>query len=243
MNVESGNKIRQLRLRKGITQDAQAKVLNVSFQTVSNWENNICMPDIQLLPEIAVYFGCTIDDLFSLSVQAQLQRIENMLEMQSTWNEDEFAQAVDFLTDKQAFVKKNPGYARGYLWLMDELIADYRLDETEMVCQQMAVLDESRRVPFCQGRIARVRGEHQRAEAIWKKCSRITEMIGSLTPIWPMPWPAPADTTRRLLTTKKPSNCSHRPNSATRKSQPPIFMRFRETMTPQSPAAMNSFRR
>lgn len=169
MNVESGNKIRQLRLRKGITQDAQAKVLNVSFQTVSNWENNICMPDIRLLPEIAVYFGCTIDDLFSPSVQAQLQRIENMLEMQSTWNEDEFAQAVDFLTDKQAFVKKNPGYARGYLWLMDELITDYRLDETEMVCQQMAVLDESRRVPFCQGRIARVRGEHQRAEAIWKK--------------------------------------------------------------------------
>lgn len=34
MNHKLGNKIKQLRLRKGITQESLARVLNVSFQTV-----------------------------------------------------------------------------------------------------------------------------------------------------------------------------------------------------------------
>lgn len=242
MNIELGNKIKQLRLQKGITQDTLAKVLNVSFQTISKWENNISMPDIQLLPEIAVYFGCTIDDLFDLSEQTQFERIENMLDMRASLSADEFAQAEQFLASKRTdnshkndalrllaelynhkadelrktaevyakealalepelkqnhnnlrraqqgtapdwdfanhskriayykdFIKKNPHYARGYLWLMDELIADYRLDEAESACNAMSALDKSCRVPFYRGRIAWVRGEHEKAEAIWKK--------------------------------------------------------------------------
>lgn len=55
------------------------------------------MPDIQLLPEIAVYFGCSIDDLFDLSEQAQFDRIENMLEMQETLTAEEFQQCEIFL--------------------------------------------------------------------------------------------------------------------------------------------------
>ena len=39
MKLELGNKIKQLRLQKGVTQDTLAKALNVSYQTVSKWEN------------------------------------------------------------------------------------------------------------------------------------------------------------------------------------------------------------
>ena len=242
MNIELGYKIKQLRLRKGITQDTLAKALNVSFQTVSKWENNISMPDIQILPEIAVYFGCSIDDLFNLSEQAQFERIENMMDMKESLSADEFAQAERFLKDslsknscknsafrllaelynhkadefrkiaelyaKEAleldpevkqnhnnlqraqegtisdwdfanhskriayykdFVRKNPGYARGYLYLMNELIADYRLDEAESVCEAMKTVDSSGRAPFYQGKICWARGEHEKAESIWKQ--------------------------------------------------------------------------
>ena len=34
MKVELGNKIKQLRLQKGITQDTLAKAMHVSYQTV-----------------------------------------------------------------------------------------------------------------------------------------------------------------------------------------------------------------
>ncbi len=242
MNIELGNKIKQLRFKKGITQLTLAKALNVSFQTISKWENNVSMPDIQLLPEIAVYFGCTIDDLFDFSEQAQFERIENMLNMNSALNADEFTQAERFLTDKltkdscksnafrllselynhkadelrknaetyakealelspeskqnhnnllraqqgtisdwdfanhskrisyyKDFIKKNPGYTRGYLLLMNELIADYRLDEADAVCEILSSLEHSCRVPFYRGKIAWVRGEHQKAEAVWEK--------------------------------------------------------------------------
>ena len=100
MNIELGSKMKKLRLQKGITQDTLAKALHVSFQTISKWENNVSMPDIQLLPEIAVYFGCTIDDLFDFSEQAQFERIENMLDMQENLSDEEFAQALQFLKEK-----------------------------------------------------------------------------------------------------------------------------------------------
>lgn len=52
------------RKQRGITQDELAKVLGVTNQSVSKWESGACCPDIQILPELADYFGITIDELF-----------------------------------------------------------------------------------------------------------------------------------------------------------------------------------
>lgn len=84
----------------------------------------------------------------------------------SDWDFANHSKRIAYYKD---FVKKHPNYARGYLWLMDELIADYRLDEAESVCETMRTLDKSCRVPFYQGKIAWARGEHQRAESIWQE--------------------------------------------------------------------------
>lgn len=100
MQIHLGNKIKQLRLQKGITQEILAKTLNVSCQTISKWETETSMPDIQLLPEIAVYFGCSLDELFDLSEQAQFERIENMLLMQESLSAEDFQQTKTFLLEK-----------------------------------------------------------------------------------------------------------------------------------------------
>lgn len=60
-----GKKIRELRLQKTVTQEQLAAHLNLSPQAVSKWENGLTLPDIQLLPELSVYFGVTIDELSS----------------------------------------------------------------------------------------------------------------------------------------------------------------------------------
>lgn len=65
MNI--GNKIKDLRNQRGVTQDELAKVLNISNQAVSKWENG-GSPDIELIPEIAKYFNVTIDYLFDYTV-------------------------------------------------------------------------------------------------------------------------------------------------------------------------------
>ena len=58
-----GNKIRELRTNKGLTQTEFASVLSVSFQAVSNWERGIAPPELENLVRIASYFGILVDDL------------------------------------------------------------------------------------------------------------------------------------------------------------------------------------
>lgn len=48
----------------GLTQEALAEKLGVTFQAVSKWETAKSSPDIDILPELADIFACTIDDLF-----------------------------------------------------------------------------------------------------------------------------------------------------------------------------------
>ena len=51
-------KIRELRIAENLTQENLAAELNVSFQSVSRWENGISTPDISLLSVIARFFLC-----------------------------------------------------------------------------------------------------------------------------------------------------------------------------------------
>ncbi len=57
-------KILWLRRERGITQDALAAALGVTYQAVSKWENALACPDVTMLPKIAEYFGISIAELF-----------------------------------------------------------------------------------------------------------------------------------------------------------------------------------
>ena len=48
-----GQKIRQARRVKGLTQEQLADAMHVSRQTISHWENNRTLPDYLLLCELA----------------------------------------------------------------------------------------------------------------------------------------------------------------------------------------------
>ncbi len=64
------NKIRTLRKNKNMTQEELAEVLLVSAQAVSKWENGQSVPDVELLPVIARYFGITMDEFFNYRLDA-----------------------------------------------------------------------------------------------------------------------------------------------------------------------------
>ena len=103
--MELGNKIKALRLKAGLTQEKLADELNVSFQTVSKWENNVCAPDISMLPKLSVFFGVTIDELFNLTNSQKLSRIENMLDMEHELPHNTFVETIDFLKEQLDLVK------------------------------------------------------------------------------------------------------------------------------------------
>lgn len=98
--MKIGNKIRQMRIKAGLTQEQLASKLGVSGQSVSKWENEITMPDISLLPDIAEAFGISIDELFDLTVEQKLKPIENRIEIETEISESSFNEYESFLTEQ-----------------------------------------------------------------------------------------------------------------------------------------------
>ena len=60
-----GQKIKKLRIEKGLTQKDLADQVHVTFQTVSKWEKDENEPDVSTLRELAKLFGCSMDYLLS----------------------------------------------------------------------------------------------------------------------------------------------------------------------------------
>jgi transcriptional regulator with XRE-family HTH domain len=58
-----GEKIFELRKSKGWSQEELASKISVSRQSISKWESNTAMPDINRIVELAVLFGVSTDYL------------------------------------------------------------------------------------------------------------------------------------------------------------------------------------
>lgn len=102
-------KCRELRMKKAATQEQMAAALNLSSQAISKWETGLTLPDITLLPEISVYFGVTIDELFDITDEKHLARIQNMVSLQETIDENDLEYAQNFLLSQLA-QQKNEEY-------------------------------------------------------------------------------------------------------------------------------------
>ena len=63
--MDLGNKLIELRKSKKLSQEELAEKINVSRQTISNWENGRFYPDIDALVKLSKYFNISIDDLLN----------------------------------------------------------------------------------------------------------------------------------------------------------------------------------
>lgn len=225
--MEIGNQIKNLRLRRGITQEAMAQHFGITPQAVSKWERGVATPDIGLLPDISAYFGVTIDELFALSDETRMERIQNMLWDVRYIPQSDVNSAREFLLEKarrepdngkphamlaqlenhiakahsdtaaeyakealarehtlkeahselteamrgdcgdwcehnhyalieyyKEFVDLHPDYVPGYLWLLDQLLDDERLEEAEHYCTLAEQYDDTYRTMLVRTKIA-----------------------------------------------------------------------------------------
>lgn len=143
MDVNLGSVIKRLRTEQGVTQDALAEYLGISYQAVSKWETGTTLPDITLLPKLAVFFGVRIDELFSVNHEDELERIDTMLEKE-TMTDQNYAYAKRIL---DGILRENPKdvsamkrYAKVYLAKnnTDLLTAGKMLEQA----MELAPLDE-----------------------------------------------------------------------------------------------------
>ena len=83
--IKIGKFISLKRKEKDITQSELAEKLLISDRAISKWENGICLPDANNMPELCKILGITINDLFSGEVvdmkDNEKKLEENLLEM------------------------------------------------------------------------------------------------------------------------------------------------------------------
>ena len=92
-----GNKIKELRRARGMSQGNLADELGITSQAVSKWETGTSAPEITLLPDLAGIFGIAIDDLFDYSTEKRMEKICSMIEVGRVFSNTEFSQEESFL--------------------------------------------------------------------------------------------------------------------------------------------------
>lgn len=65
MNYVTGQVIRDLREKRGLTQKELAEKLALSDKTISKWENNKGLPDIGIIAELAEVLGVSVAELLA----------------------------------------------------------------------------------------------------------------------------------------------------------------------------------
>lgn len=61
--MDFGTQIKKLRNSRELTQEQLAQKLNVSRQTISSWENNRNLPDLEMVVQISQIFELSLDTL------------------------------------------------------------------------------------------------------------------------------------------------------------------------------------
>ena len=91
MVILLNERVKQLRVARGINQVEFAKALGVSKQCVSNWENDNVMPSVEML--------CKIADYFLVSTDYLLGRASDRLINVSELTEDEISHVALIVSD------------------------------------------------------------------------------------------------------------------------------------------------
>lgn len=130
MEMNIGNKIRELRKKKGLTQEQLASALGITSQAVSKWEMSTGYPDIAMLPVISGYFGVSMDTLFNYDAEKLEENIMNVL--YSSRGGRPFEEAEKIL------LKGIADYPSGYIlkrelleWYTGQIRANGRIDLVE----------------------------------------------------------------------------------------------------------------
>lgn len=134
MPVNLGDKIRQLRKGKGISQEVLAQYLGVSFQAVSKWETGTTLPDVTLIPAIASFFGVSTDELFDYNRLEAERRVREICQQAYACRQSDPAQSEQILREG---LKKYPGNDVILNNLLYTMAAPERGEEMVTICKTL----------------------------------------------------------------------------------------------------------
>lgn len=93
-----GHIISKLRKKQGLTQEQLGKKLNVSYQAISKWENNLSEPYLETIEKLTEVFGISMSDFFDMAKNPE--NIDNNSTIKEETN----------IKESKNFIKTKPWY-------------------------------------------------------------------------------------------------------------------------------------
>lgn len=85
-----GDKLKELRISKNLSQEELSEILEVGKSSISNWETGKATPTFDMLTKIAQYFGVTIDYLLNFGQEDtdNMKKLKVALKEAGMWDYD-----------------------------------------------------------------------------------------------------------------------------------------------------------
>lgn len=179
-NINIGNKIRQLRKKKGITQESLASVLSVSPQAVSKWESGLTYPDVEIIPIIAGYFEVSMDILFDYDVREMKVKIQKIIDDAMKYLFDDTAKYIKIIKDALQEYPENEdllvALLDGYEYTLRDKEDISHLDEMIELSQKI-ITESTDFIKVCNVKDSQAaaylkKGEYQEAKKVLKTLPR-----------------------------------------------------------------------
>jgi len=94
--MEIGQKIQQLRIKSGLSQESLAEQLEITRQSVSKWETGQALPDTEKIIQISHLFGVTTDWLLLNEGPMVAKKSQQSLRFGMYLITKDFTRSVDF---------------------------------------------------------------------------------------------------------------------------------------------------
>ena len=171
MNIRLGEKIRTLRKSKNISQEVLANYLGVSFQAVSKWEKGETLPDVTLIPAIAVFFEVSTDELFDFNRLETEQKVQ-----QICWDiaEYRYTDPEKAENDLRTLLKQYPGNEIILNNLIYSLQINQKYPEVIDICK---ALIQSSKDDSCRYDAARIMAETYKEMGEYALCKQAIDLI------------------------------------------------------------------
>jgi len=88
--MKFGEKLKNARIRIDMTQEAVAKTIGVSRQSLSNWENDRTYPDLASVLKLSDLYGLSLDDLLraDMDIRRRMEEKKKKVKKYSSWLHD-----------------------------------------------------------------------------------------------------------------------------------------------------------
>jgi len=174
MELKLGEKIKSLRKEKNVSQEVLAQYLGVSFQAVSKWENGAALPDLTLIPAIALFFGVSTDQLFDINLREVEKQVAQIRDEAVDYRQSDPAKCEQLLREG---LKKFPGNDILLNNLLYVMRAPERREEVIPLCKSLmdGTKDDAVKYDACRilAETYKAMGEYEQAKAALERIPEV----------------------------------------------------------------------